>query len=59
MARFIRTQNSGFTYWVNVENVRYIQPQESGGAIIIFDGSHQLSVETDIDELVNQADRRE
>jgi len=59
MARFIRTQNSGFAYWVNVENVRYMQLQESGGTIITFDGSHQLSVETDIDELVNQADRRE
>jgi hypothetical protein len=44
---------------VNVENVRYMQLQESGGTIITFDGSHQLSVETDIGELVNEANRRQ
>ena len=58
MARLVQTQNSGFTYWVNVENVRYMQLQESGGTISTFDGSHQLSVETDIAELVNEANRR-
>ena len=55
----VQTQNSGFTYWVNVENVRYMQLQESGGTISTFDGSHQLSVETDIAELVNEANRRQ
>ena len=59
MAEFIRTQNSGFTYWVNVDNVRYMQLQESGGTVITFDGSHQLLVETDIGELINEANRRE